>query len=547
MRPATLQILIDGKEPEELSLQEAAIVHQLNRHPACLLRFWQPPESRHAFEGEIGKPLLATAVSQDGAEMILFDGLVRSVETEYAMSGGCMIVYSGIGWSWLLDIAKRSRTFPKMKPDGIARKLLGGRAGEVKISGGPLTLLQYGETDWSFLHRLADRHGCFLRVNGEKVDVLDRFTSEICPLKWRAEGGLYSFRTKGRLYECGIGGVNYDRAEAISREFDSLSDAPPAEDALGALRQAAEAGSSENQLSDTLYDKFLSGDHGRFEEELKLEARRRRIHSCTASGESREAAIAIGGKVDIDGEIEARGRYGVFRLEHLWELGKGYSNRFWCMPFQVYLDETRPAPSVIRETPLAAQPVLPTLPPPPAAAEAPAAPFSGKNFGVYVARVLDNNDPVDAARVKVQYPWEGESNEGGWAPVVTPHAGAGRGIYFMPEVGDEVLVAFEQGDPNRPVVIGSLWNGADPPPNDGLHGDEQGNNDIKRIVTKSGNRIVMDDMEGKETIVVATPQHIRISMFDGEQKLVIHSDGDINIHAGGTVHIRCKQFLREVG
>lgn len=547
MRPAFLRILIDGKEPEELSLQEAAVVHQLNRHPACLLRFWQPPKSRHAFEGELGKPLLVTAVSQEGAEMTLFDGLVRSVETEYAMSGGCMILYSGIGWSWLLDVNRRSRTFVKMEPEGIAAKLLNSRAGEMKIRDGPLTLVQYGETDWSFLHRLADRHGCFLRVNGTKVDVLDGFAPEVCPLKWREEGGLYAFRTKGRVYEHSIGGVNYDRTEALSREFGEVSDTPPAEDSLSALREAAAAGSAENRLSDTLYDKFLSGDHGRFEEELKLEARRRRIHACTACGESREAAIPIGGKVDIEGGIEVQGRYGVFRLEHLWELAKGYSNRFWCMPFQVYLDETRPAPSVIREAPLATQAALPTLPRQPVDAGTSAAALSGRNFGVCVARVLDNNDPIDAARVKVQFPWETESNGSGWVPVVTPHAGGGRGIYFMPEIGDEVLIAFEQGDPNRPVVIGSLWNGVDQPPNEGLHGDEQASNDIKRIVTKSGNRIVLDDTEGKETIVVATPQHIRVSMFDGEQTLVIHSDGDIKIHAGGTVHIRCKQFLREVG
>lgn len=545
MRPAFLRILIDGKEPELLSLCEAGIIHELNRHPSCRLRYWQPPESRHAFETDIGKALLVTAVSQDGAEMILFDGLVRSVETEYAMSGGCTILYSAIGWSWLLDVAKRCRTFPKMKPDAIARKLLGDRAGEVKISGTHLTLLQYGESDWSFLHRLADRHGCFLRTSGEKVDVLASFAPEICPLRWRSEGGLQAFRAEGRLFECRIGGVNYNRSEAVSRQFADVTDATPAEDSLATLREAAEAGSLNNGLADDLFDKFLSGDHGRFREELQLEARRRRIHSCRARGESREAAIMVGGKVDIDGEIEARGRYGVYRLEHLWELGKGYWNRFWCVPFQAYLDEARPAPSLIRQAPLATEPPLPTLGQPPAAA-APPVSFSARHLGVCVARVLDNNDPEDAARVKVQYPWE-EDNISGWAPVAMPHAGRSRGLYFMPEIGDEVLVAFEQGDPNRPVVIGSLWNGVDAPPNVGLHGDEQAANDIKRIVTKSGNRIVLDDMEGKETIVVATPRHIRVSMFEGEQKLVIHSEGDIDIHAGGTVHLRCKQFLREVG
>ncbi|MGQ9916734.1 MAG: type VI secretion system Vgr family protein [Bryobacteraceae bacterium] len=548
MQPAFLKILIDGGEPEEMALIEAGIVHQLNRHPSCKLRYRQLPESRRAFEKDIGKPLKVVAVSQDGVELEIFDGLVTCVETEYEMPGGCNIVYTGAGWSYLLDVTRRSRMFVKMKPTDIASDLLADRAGEIRLGGGsPLTLLQYGETDWSFLHRLLDRHGAFLRVAGAKVDVLEKFDADTCPLTWREEGSMYLFRTHGRVYECAWHGVNYDRARAESKELRDVSDDPPVEDSLGELRGGTDQGSRKNKLSDALYDKFLSGDHDRFQQELKLESRRRRIHACTACGESRDAAIPVGGKVEIKGEIETTGKYGVYRLEHLWQLGSGYFNRFWCMPFQVYLDEVRPAPSVIREAPLATQAPLPTQPPAPAPPVPHAAASTGRNFGVYVARVLDNADPIDAARVRVQFPWEKDANESNWAPVVTPHAGAGRGLYFMPEIGDEVLVAFEQGDPNRPIVLGCLWNGNDAPPNDGLHGDEQSNNDIKRIVTKSGNRMVFDDTDGKETIVVATPQHIRISMFEGDQTLLIHSDGDINIHAGGTVHIKCNQFLREVG
>ncbi len=548
MQPAFLKILIDGNEPTEMALLEAGVVHQLNRHPSCTLRYRQLPESRRKFESDIGKPLKLVAVSQDGVELEIFDGLVRSVETEYEMSGGCNLLYHGAGWSFLLDVTRHSRMFLEMTPADIAGDLLGSRAGDIRLSGGsPLTLLQYGETDWSFLHRLLDRHCAFLRVEGKKVDVLDKFASDTCPLTWREEGSLYLFRTIGRIYECAWHGVNYDRAEAESKEVRDVSDAPPAEDSLGALRGGTDQGSKDNQLADALYEKFLSGDHGKFQDELKLEARRRRIHACTAYGESRDAAIAVGGKVEIKGQIETTGKYGVYRLEHLWQLGAGYSNKFWCMPFQVYLDETRPSPSVIREAPLLTQAALPTQRPAPAPPGPGAALASGRNFGVYVARVLDNVDPIDAARVKVQFPWEQGANESNWVPVAMPHAGHGRGLYFMPEIGDEVLVAFEQGDPNRPIVLGCLWNGNDSPPNEGLHGDEQGNNDIKRIVTKSGNRMVFDDQDGQETIVVATPQHIRISMFEGDQTLLIHSDGDINIHAGGTVHIKCNQFLREVG
>lgn len=547
MQPAYLKITIDGSEPEELDLVEAAVVHELNRHPACVLRYRQLPETRRAFESDIGKALKVVAVSQEGVELEIFDGLVKCVETEYEMSGGCNLYYRGVGWSYLLDVTRNSQMFLEMPPQDIAKNLLEDKAGEVKMSGGQVTLLQYAETNWSFLHRLADRHACFLRVAGRKVDVLQQFASDTCPLAWREEGSLYLFRTMGRIYESVIHGVNYDRAKAGSKEFRNVSAEPLTEDSLGDLRGATDRGSKDNSLADALYDKFLSGDHGKFEEELKLEAKRRRIHACTAYGESRDASVPIGGKIEVKGQIETTGKYGVYKVEHLWQIPGGYSNRFWCMPFQMYVDEVRPAPSVIREMPLVSQASLPTQPAAPEPPQPAAPAISGRNFGVYIARVLDNVDPIDAARVKVQFPWEEGGSESNWAPVAMPHAGDGRGLYFIPEIGDEVLVAFEQGDPNRPIVLGSLWNGNDKPPNEGLHGDEQGNNDIKRIVTKSGNRFVMDDIDGKETIVVATPQHIRISMFEGDQTLLIHSDGDINIHAGGTVHIKCNQFLREVG
>ena len=162
------------------------------------------------------------------------------------------------------------------------------------------------------------------------------------------------------------------------------------------------------------------------------------------------------------------------------------------------------------------------------------------------ARVTDNaTDGND--RVRVRFPWEKDDDALISLSIASPHCGAGRGIYFKPEVGDDVIVGFIEGLAMLPYVMGAAWNGVEHPPIDALFGGEFGNNDIKRIVTKSGNRVVMDDKDGQETIVVATPNHVRVSLFDGGQTLVLHSDGNIHIHAGGTVQIKCAQFLREVG
>jgi uncharacterized protein involved in type VI secretion and phage assembly len=138
--------------------------------------------------------------------------------------------------------------------------------------------------------------------------------------------------------------------------------------------------------------------------------------------------------------------------------------------------------------------------------------------------------------------------------MVTPHAGADRGFMFMPEKGDEVLVAFEHGDPERPYVLGSLWNGVDQAPREEFWGGDIENNDVKRIVTKSGHRIQFSDKDGKESIVIATPTKLKLSLLEktdetGRSMIVLHSeDGDIVVSApNGRIHFRSKYFSRETG
>lgn len=156
-----------------------------------------------------------------------------------------------------------------------------------------------------------------------------------------------------------------------------------------------------------------------------------------------------------------------------------------------------------------------------------------------------------------------------WARMTMPSAGGGRGIMFMPEIGDEVLVAFEHGDPERPYIIGALWNAVDSAPRQGFWDSEgmqaaggngtqvaadMARNDIKRIVTKSGNRIQLVDVGGKESIVISTPGGQTIQLIDscpetgGRKMLCLNSPGDIFLNApDGRVHIRSKYFSRETG
>jgi len=145
-------------------------------------------------------------------------------------------------------------------------------------------------------------------------------------------------------------------------------------------------------------------------------------------------------------------------------------------------------------------------------------------FGVYPAIVVDNVDLQNLGRVKVRLP-QGPvvDGTGPWARVATLMAGAHRGSWFMPDVNDEVLVAFEAGDARRPFVIGALWSAANPPPTNMTAG-----NDRKILRSRNGVSITLDDRQDHESIVIDTPAGVRLTLADGPGSLVL-DDGNGNV------------------
>lgn len=109
--------------------------------------------------------------------------------------------------------------------------------------------------------------------------------------------------------------------------------------------------------------------------------------------------------------------------------------------------------------------------------------------GVAIALVTQNKDPDGLCRVKVSYPWHSAPRDSYWARLAVPMAGKDRGTVFLPEVGDEVLVAFEREDVRFPYVIGSLWNGKELPP----ERNSDGKNDTRMIKSRKGHTITFID------------------------------------------------------
>lgn len=182
--------------------------------------------------------------------------------------------------------------------------------------------------------------------------------------------------------------------------------------------------------------------------------------------------------------------------------------------------------------------------------------FGGHWYGVCPALVTDIKDPDSQGRVKVKLPW---SPDGGtdayeaWARLATLMGGNNRGSWFVPDVNDEVLVAFELGDVRRPYVVGGLWNGSDSPPQSM---DGSGNNYIKQICSRNGAKVTLDDQDGQEKLILETPGGQKVSLKDGPGVVeIVDSNGNsiklesagITITASAKVTVNASQVAVSAG
>ncbi len=169
--------------------------------------------------------------------------------------------------------------------------------------------------------------------------------------------------------------------------------------------------------------------------------------------------------------------------------------------------------------------------------------YGGRFYGAYPALVRDIKDPDGQGRVKVSLPWSpdglGASYEA-WARVATLMAGNDRGTWFIPDVNDEVLVVFLGGDARHPCVIGGLWNGQDKTPQSM---DGAGNNYVKKIRSRNGVQVTLDDTDGQEKLVLETPGGQKVTLKDGPGSISLEDSNGNSIKlesAGITVTASAK-------
>lgn len=170
-------------------------------------------------------------------------------------------------------------------------------------------------------------------------------------------------------------------------------------------------------------------------------------------------------------------------------------------------------------------------------------------YGFVRAVVTANQgDPQNLARIQVSYinfPQTGGVSA--WARLVTPMAGAGYGMCFIPEVDDEVIVLFEQGDIDLPVIAGAVWNGAHLPP----YNNEDKSDNLRKLRSRSGHTVLLDDTKGAEQIVIVDKTEQNKITFDSVNNVItiasskdvqVTTKGNLALSSDGDVTIGCNNF-----
>jgi phage protein D len=531
-------VKIDGSELTadiDGALESVLVVDRLAMPDMFTLTFRDPGRDILSRAGlEIGKGVeVSTGSLRDDAPEVLIDGEVTSIEADYDTLGSRAIV-RGYDRSHRLAAGRKTATFQEMSYSDIAKKVAGdnGLEADCDDSGGALEhTFQANVSDLDFLYGLARRIGFDCRVEGRKLLFKQPAASSGAP-----GGGDFTSEDPSQL----VWSYNllefHARMSAVAqvekvkvRGWDPMAkQAVIGEADVTAGNAQLTQGVTPADLAKLVGGKvLLVVDHPVGSQELAdglALARAQQVGSAAFEATAvalGSPALKAGAAVSIAGvDAALEGKWVITGSRH--EFGEnGYRTTFECTGRQ-----DRSLHGLVGQ----------------------GGGTRDRYYGVVVATVTDVNDPEQIARVKVRFPWLSDDQNSGWARVAAPGAGKKAGVTWLPQVDDEVLVAFEHGDIDHPIVLGGLWNGEDEPPFDyGRDVDTSGKVTYRGFTTPKGHKLDFFESEtGDAKILLATSDGKHSVELDEKNqaitittsgKLVVDAQQDVEIKAGGSMKL----------
>jgi Rhs element Vgr protein len=486
--------------------------------------------------------LFETPPAADGSDPTLesvFLGEVTALEPEFTDSNQVNLQIRAYDKLHRLQRSKKTRTFLDQSDNDIV-KTIGGEYGltvEAKGSAGNTKypyLIQLNQTDFEFLWSRAELIGYRLYVKDKKLHFAEAFSPGTDQIEKNWPEHLVSFQPRATLAHQVSKAVvtGWDpktkaqvRAEVTASTIsNNIVNASPQKTELGAAGVKKAFGETETVV---VTQPGLTIDQAKAIAQARLNAAQSETFQAEGALRDGDPKLLAGAKCNIDGVGEKfTGMYYVTSARHVY-------NARQTGQYRVYFSATGRLPSTVKGL----------LQENGNGNGYGYGGSSGQLSGVVTAVVTDINDPDKLGKVKVKYPWLPKYNSAElsshWVRVSSPMGGAERGMFFMPEVDDEVLVAFEHGNPNAPYIVGMLWNDKDKIPASTAEAIASGKVNQRFIRSKSGHLIVFDDTDGKEKITIRDKTEKNLIEIDSKANtLLIQAEKDITLEAKGKLTLK---------
>ena len=472
--------------------------------------------NRYVHNINSSKKWLGESIVVKAANTPIFVGVVTNVQLHREGSDfGCIIV-SGYSATYRMETAHSCFSWNDRTIGDVVKKLC--EQAKVQLELSPAFketkdfICQYEESDFDFIRRLAHQYQEWMYFDGTKL-IFGKPRKLADPI--RLEYGT-------TLSSLDIGLQTLARSEQVfsyhsgaDREMQRMTpDLAYGHDKLAGEAFRASLGmfskpARQHALPRISNETELVNYMGR-----KQAAETAETHYITA--ESQVPTLRVGSVISLYSSFlervgnlseESLGNFIIIEITHEVSQGSYYKNRFKAIPATI---KAMPSPKV--RMPLAE---------------------------TQMATVLSNADPQGKGRVRVRMNWQTDGMQTGWVRVMTPDGGSSsdvksnRGFVFIPEVGDQVLLGFRHGDPARPYVMGSLFNGTTG--GGGLEG-----NHMKSLTTRSGHTIKLNDSLSSLGITIKDIKGNSIHIDSVGDDIIINAKRNITINAGETFTVNCK-------
>ena len=472
--------------------------------------------NRYVHNINSSKKWLGESIVVKAANTPIFVGVVTNVQLHREGSDfGCIIV-SGYSATYRMETAHSCFSWNDRTIGDVVKKLC--EQAKVQLELNPAFketkdfICQYEESDFDFIRRLAHQYQEWMYFDGTKLifgkprKLADPIRLEYGTTLSSLDIGLQTLARSEQVfsYHSGADHEMQRMTPDLAYGHDKLA-GEAFRASLGMFSKPARQHALPRISNETELDNYT----GR-----KQAAETAETHYITA--ESQVPTLRVGSVISLYSSFlervgnlseESLGNFIIIEITHEVSQGSYYKNRFKAIPATI---KAMPSPKV--RMPLAE---------------------------TQMATVLSNADPEGKGRVRVRMNWQTDGMQTGWVRVMTPDGGSSkdvksnRGFVFIPEVGDQVLLGFRHGDPARPYVMGSLFNGTTG--GGGLEG-----NHMKSLTTRSGHTIKLNDSLSSLGITIKDIKGNSIHIDSVGDDIIINAKRNITINAGETFTVNCK-------